>query len=113
VADPVASGIDARLDRPSGNITGFAILEPSLGGKWLQLLSEIVPGLKRIAIMFNDDTTSSPLNPYVSSLETAARSLKVVPIIAPVHSDVEIDHIGRGPKPPSVSRVCYSLTRSV
>jgi ABC-type uncharacterized transport system substrate-binding protein len=46
VGDPVASGIVPRLDRPSGNITGFAILESTLGGKWLQLLSEIAPGLK-------------------------------------------------------------------
>ena len=56
VADPVASGIVARLDRPSGNITGFANFEASLGGKWLELLSEIAPGLKRAAIMFNPDT---------------------------------------------------------
>jgi putative ABC transport system substrate-binding protein len=48
VGDPVASGIVARLDRPSGNITGFAILEASLGGKWLGLLSEIAPGLKHV-----------------------------------------------------------------
>jgi putative ABC transport system substrate-binding protein len=47
VADPVASGIVARLDRPSGNITGFGNWEASLGGKWLGLLSEIAPGLKR------------------------------------------------------------------
>jgi putative tryptophan/tyrosine transport system substrate-binding protein len=44
VSDPVASGIVDRLDRPSGNITGFADLEASLGGKWLELLSEIAPG---------------------------------------------------------------------
>ena len=89
VGDPVASGIVARLDRPSGNITGFANLEASLGGKWLELLSEIAPGLKRAAIMFNPDT--APASAYMPSLETAARSLKVVPIIAPVHSDVEIE----------------------
>ena len=51
VADPVASGIVARFDRPSANITGFANYEASMGGKWLELLSEIVPGLKRAAIM--------------------------------------------------------------
>jgi putative ABC transport system substrate-binding protein len=45
VADPVAGGIVTRLDRPSGNITGFAFLDPTLGGKWLDLLSEIAPGL--------------------------------------------------------------------
>ena len=56
MAEPVASGLVPRLDRPGGNITGFAILEASLGGKWLELLSEIAPGPKRAAIMFNPDT---------------------------------------------------------
>jgi putative tryptophan/tyrosine transport system substrate-binding protein len=60
-----------------------------LGGKWLELLSEIAPGLKRAAIMFNPDT--APVSVYMPSFETAARSLKVVPIIAPVHDDVEIE----------------------
>jgi putative tryptophan/tyrosine transport system substrate-binding protein len=89
VSDPVTVGIVARLDRPSGNITGFANYEASVGGKWLELLSEIAPGLKRAAIMFNPDT--APVSTYVPSFETAARSLKVVPITAPVHSDVEIE----------------------
>jgi putative ABC transport system substrate-binding protein len=65
-------------------------LETSLGGKWLELLSEIAPGLKRAAIMFNPDTTPTASG-YMPSVETAARSLKVVPIITPVHSDVEIE----------------------
>jgi ABC transporter substrate binding protein len=94
-----ASGIIPRLDRPNGNVTGFANLEASLGGKWIELLSEIAPGLKRAAIMFNRDTVTASL--YVPSLETAARSLKVVPIIAPVHSDGEIETaiiaVGREP----------------
>ena len=64
-------------------------MEASLGGKWLELLSEIAPGLKRAAILFNPDT--APASSYMPSLETAARSLKVVPIIALVHSDVEIE----------------------
>ena len=78
-----ARGIVPRLDRPSGNITGFGSSEASLGGKWLELLSEIAPGLKRAAIMFNPNT--SPASHYLPSFETAARSLKVVPIIEPVH----------------------------
>jgi putative ABC transport system substrate-binding protein len=89
VADPVASGFVERLDRPSGNITGFAIFETTLGGKWLELLSEIAPGVKRAALMFNPDT--SPASAYIPSFETAARSLKVASILAPVHSDVEIE----------------------
>jgi putative ABC transport system substrate-binding protein len=89
VGDPVASGFVARLDRPGGNITGFGYLEASLGGKWLELLSEIAPGLKRVAIMFNPDTAA--VSVYMPSFETAARSLKLVPNIIPVHSDVEIE----------------------
>jgi putative ABC transport system substrate-binding protein len=87
--DPVASGIVARLDRPGGNITGFASREATLGGKWLELLSELAPGLKRAAIMFNPDFPAASV--HMPSFETAARSLKVEPIIAPVHSDVEIE----------------------
>jgi putative ABC transport system substrate-binding protein len=64
-------------------------LEASLGGKWLELLSEMAPGLKRVAIMFNPDNPGASV--HVPSLETAARSLKVAPITAPVHSDVEIE----------------------
>jgi putative ABC transport system substrate-binding protein len=89
VADPVASGLVARLDRPGGNVTGFANFETTLGGKWLELLSEIAPGLKRAAIMFDPDTATA--STYMPSFELAARSLKVVAIIAPVHSDAEIE----------------------
>jgi putative ABC transport system substrate-binding protein len=101
VTDPVATGIVARLDRPSGNVTGFADFgEVSLAGKWLELLSEIAHGLKRAAIMFNPDTSTA--STFMPSLETASRSLKVAPIIAPVHSDVEIETaisaLGREPR---------------
>jgi putative ABC transport system substrate-binding protein len=99
VADPVASGIVARLDRPGGNITGFASFEATLAGKWLELLSEIAPGLKRAAIMFNPDGNNPQF--LITSLEMAARSLRVTPIIAPVHSDGEIEatikDLGREP----------------
>jgi putative tryptophan/tyrosine transport system substrate-binding protein len=89
VSDPVVSGIVAALNQPGGNITGLALYETPLGGKWLELLSEIAPGLKRVAIMFNPET--APVSVFMPSFETAARSLKVVPIAAPVHDDVEIE----------------------
>ena len=88
VGDPVASGIVARLDRPGGNITGFALSEASQGGKWPELLSEIAPGLKRAAIMFNPDT--APVSIYMPSFEAAAWSLKV--------DASRAHHIGGGPK---------------
>src|SRR6516165_11472685 len=88
VADPVANGFVAALNQPGGNITGFGLYESSLGGKWLELLSEIAPGLKRAAMMFNPDI--NPLS-FLPSFETAAPSLKVEAITAPVHDDVEIE----------------------
>jgi putative tryptophan/tyrosine transport system substrate-binding protein len=100
VTDPIASGFVASLNRPGGNITGFGFLEASMGGKWLGLLSEIAPSLKRVAIMFNPDT--APASLYFPSFEAAARSLKVVPIITPVHGDAEIETaiiaLGREPR---------------
>jgi putative tryptophan/tyrosine transport system substrate-binding protein len=79
-----------RLNRPSGNTTGFAFLRAPLGGRWLELLSQIAPGLRRAAIVFNQDNAPRG-SIFMPSLETAARSLKVVLIPAPVHSDVEIE----------------------
>jgi putative tryptophan/tyrosine transport system substrate-binding protein len=89
VSDPVASSVVARLDHPGGNITGFANYEASMGGKWLELLSEIAPGLKRTAIMFNPDEPQG--STYMPSLESGARLLKVAPTITPVHSDAEVE----------------------
>ena len=60
-----------------------------MGGKYLELLSEIAPGLKRAAIMFNPDT--APVSTYMPSFEMAARSLNVVLVTASVHTDAEIE----------------------
>jgi putative ABC transport system substrate-binding protein len=72
-----------------------------LAGKWLELLTEIAPIVKRVAMMFNPDTASGGGSYYLQSLEAAARSLKVMPIAAPVHSDAEIESVitslGRDP----------------
>ena len=97
---PSRAASSLSINQPGGNITGFAVFEASLGGKWLELLSEIAPGLKRAAIMFNPDTAGF-VSIIMPSFETAARSLKVALITAPVHSDVEIETaitaLGRGP----------------
>jgi putative tryptophan/tyrosine transport system substrate-binding protein len=89
-SDPVGSGYVAGLPRPGGNITGFGIQEAAMGGKWLALLAEIAPGVKRAAIMFNPDTAPYVRSYYLPSFEAAARSLKVARIISPVRSDAEI-----------------------
>ena len=56
VSDPVGDGFVASLSRPGGNITGFINIESSMGGKWLELVNEIAPRVRRAPIMFNPDT---------------------------------------------------------
>jgi putative tryptophan/tyrosine transport system substrate-binding protein len=90
VADPIGSGFVASLSRPGGNITGFGNFEASIAGKLLGLLTEIAPAVTRAAIMFNPDTAPSRGSYFLTSFDAAARSLKVEPIAAPVHSDAEI-----------------------
>jgi putative tryptophan/tyrosine transport system substrate-binding protein len=92
-SDPMDAGFVARLPRPGGNITGFIKIEAGMGGKWLELLTEITPGIKRVAIMFNPDTAPGGGSYYLPSFEAAARLLKVEPIAAPVHSDAEIETV--------------------
>jgi len=56
VSDPVGAGFVESLPRPGGNITGFINLEPTIGGKWLELLKEIAPRVTRVTVMFNPET---------------------------------------------------------
>jgi putative ABC transport system substrate-binding protein len=90
VSDPVEQGFVTNVARPGGNLTGFSAFEFSIGGKWLDLLKEIAPGLERVGVMFNPDT--SPQSKFfVRSVEAAAPSLRVQPIIVPVRTTAEIE----------------------
>jgi len=89
LSDPVGAGFVANLARPGGSLTGFINIEAGMGGKWLELLNEIAPGIQRAAIMFSPDTATASY--YMPSLEAAARSLGVTPIAAPVRSDADIE----------------------
>jgi putative ABC transport system substrate-binding protein len=101
VSDPVGSGFVASLARPSGNITGFSNHESSMVGKWLELLTQIAPRIKRTAIMFNPDMSPYVRSYYLPFFEAGATLLKVEPISAPVRSNAEIetviDSLGREP----------------
>ena len=91
VSDPVGMGFVASLAHPGGNITGFTHTDAGLGGKWLGLLKEIVPGIKRAGIIFNPDTAPGGGTFFLASFEVAASRLGVEPIALPVHSDAEIE----------------------
>jgi putative ABC transport system substrate-binding protein len=93
VSDPIGEGFVASLPRPGGNITGFVNEEASLSGKWLELLTEIAPSVKRVAIIFDPDTAPGGGSYYLASFEAAARKLKVEPIAARVRSVAEIETV--------------------
>ena len=90
VADPISSGFVTTLGRPGGNVTGFALYEPGMGGKWLELLKQIEPGVTRVALLFNP-ATSVPVKFYMSSIEAAASSFAIQAKTAPVHGKDEIE----------------------
>jgi putative ABC transport system substrate-binding protein len=90
VSDPVGDGFVASLRRPGGNITGFISQEATMAGRWLELLTEIAPGVKRVAALFNPDTAPSGGQYVLPAFEAAARSFKVAPIEAPIHGVAEI-----------------------
>jgi putative tryptophan/tyrosine transport system substrate-binding protein len=92
-AEQAVDGFIASLPRPGGNVTGFSDLEASMAPKWLELLTEIAPGVKRAGFMFNPDTGPYARLYFLPSFEAAARSLKVLPIVAPVRSDAEIETV--------------------
>ena len=75
-ADPVGAGFVDNLARPAGNATGFTSYEYSLSGKWLDLLKEIAPGVKRVAVL-RDPTISAGIGQF-GAIQTAAPSLGVV-----------------------------------
>lgn len=91
VSDPVGAGFVATLSHPGANMTGFINLEPTMGGKWLELLKEIAPNVERVAIMFNPHTAPRGGSYFMPSFEAAARSLNVVPVTASVLTEVEIE----------------------
>jgi putative ABC transport system substrate-binding protein len=92
IVDPVGSGFVASLPRPGGNVTGFLNLEASMTGKWLELLKEIAPRVARVAIVFNP-STAPYAEIYLTPLNTAAASLGVETIVAPVRDMTELDTV--------------------
>jgi putative ABC transport system substrate-binding protein len=92
VADPVGSGFVASFPRPGGNVTGFNVSEPTLAGKFLELLKEIAPHVARVAMLFNPATTPYR-DIYLNPFKAAAASFAVEAITAPVHDRSELESV--------------------
>jgi putative tryptophan/tyrosine transport system substrate-binding protein len=91
VADPVGSGFVESLARPGGNITGFTNFEPSMGGKWLEVLKEAAPKTTRALILMHPETTAH--KEFWGSIEEVAAPLHIEPIPAGVHDAAEIERV--------------------
>jgi putative ABC transport system substrate-binding protein len=92
IADPVGSGFVASFPRPGGNVTGFVLFEPTMAGKWLELLKEIAPRVNRVTFLFNP-ATATYFEYYMNSFKAAAASFGVEAIAAPVYDRSELESV--------------------
>ena len=92
VTDPIGSGFGANLAHPGGNITGFTVNDPAVGGKWVELLKEIAPRTVRVALLFNP-ATAVPIQFFMPSIQAAASSFAIEVSAAPVHAKDEIEGV--------------------
>ena len=92
VSDPVGSGFVASFHRPGGNATGLTNIEPTMAGKWLELLREIAPRVNRAAILFNP-ATATYADYYLNAFKTAAASFGVEAVIASVRDRSELESV--------------------
>jgi len=96
VSDPVGDGFVGSLAKPGGNATGFTNLEQSLGGKWLELLKEVAPSLRRAGSLFNPPTSADRGGYYGRPFEAAAKSFNIEPVAGPAHNPAEIETVVAG-----------------
>jgi putative tryptophan/tyrosine transport system substrate-binding protein len=91
VSDPVGAGFVTSLAHPGGNMTGFINIEAAMGGKWLELLKEAAPRLRRVTSMFNPRTAPGKGAFFQAAFEAAASALAIDAATAQVHSEAEIE----------------------
>jgi putative ABC transport system substrate-binding protein len=89
VADPRETGLVASFARPGGNITGLTILGPELAAKRLQLLKDVVPGISRVAFLWNPANPGTAVN--LENAKAGARALKVAVQSVAVRSPSELE----------------------
>jgi putative ABC transport system substrate-binding protein len=92
VADPVGSGYVPNLAHPGGNVTGFMLDISAQGGKWVELLKEIAPRIRHIALLSNAET-GPPLSFFMPSILAAASSFSIEVKSTPIHAKEEIEGV--------------------
>jgi putative tryptophan/tyrosine transport system substrate-binding protein len=89
VSDVVGSGFVASLARPGGNVTGFHNFEPSVGGKWLEVLKEAAPDVRRVAVLYVPEVAANIALLQAAEAASAALGIKVMPAAVRNAADVE------------------------
>jgi ABC-type uncharacterized transport system substrate-binding protein len=99
MGDPVAAGFVESLTRPGGNVTGFMMFEYGLAAKWLELIKEMVPTLKRVAVLRNATTPTGPAQFGVIQAVSPYLKVEVAPLNVRSAEDFEpaISGFARGP----------------
>ena len=90
LTDPVGSGVVSNLARPGGNATGFTNFEYSIAGKWLEILKDMAPNIKRASLLFNPAAATYSRG-YIQAFEAAADSQNVRASVTPMTSTAAID----------------------
>jgi putative ABC transport system substrate-binding protein len=93
VGDPVGEGFVAGLSRPGRNVTGFINMEASMSGKWIELLKEIAPSVRRVAVLFNPATAPRGGSYYFEPFKVAVQSLGFETVAATVHDKSELESV--------------------
>jgi putative ABC transport system substrate-binding protein len=92
VTDPVGQGLVQSLARPGGNVTGFAMFEFSMGGKWLDVLKKLVPSMKRVAVLSNPPTPTAPFGKlYFQSIAAAAPRFGIEPFAMEIDNEADVE----------------------
>jgi putative ABC transport system substrate-binding protein len=92
-SDPVGDGFVPSLARPGGNATGFTNNLASMGGKWLELLRELAPGVTRVGIMFNRTTAPSSGTYFLEPTERAAKLAGVHSFATPLSDSTDVESV--------------------
>jgi putative ABC transport system substrate-binding protein len=90
--DPVGSGFVQSFPKPGGNVTGFINMEPTIAGKWLELLKEIAPRVNSVAFLFNP-ATAPYFEYYIAPFKAAAPFFGMETIAARIHDMSEVESI--------------------
>jgi putative ABC transport system substrate-binding protein len=89
IADPVATGLISSLAAPQANVTGFANFEHMIGGKWIELLREVAPGLQRVIVLQNPGSEATP--GIVRAINEASSRIGISMTTAPARNETDIE----------------------